>query len=762
MGIESILQMMKKVAETLLLLFLRRYPLPTRISLFSYFGQYSWLKDVIEELRPVLFPEKSEPLDVLQPVPDRSQTDPEILGILDRLEIRGSTGYYQAKTYLGARGKGHLFGAIETKSQRPVVIKAFRLPPTLFNKADAFQRQNNFRQLAGMQLADGRMQEFRVIQPLEAIADSGSHERCFLVTNDRDRSSTLRQYLQKNLAISTFQVREVLSQILQSLDFLHKQKFTLPSGVIQEGLIHGNLSLDSLLWTEIQFQGRSQVFIYLSDFWLWEQWFDTGAVLERSMQATPKNIQRDLKAVGQIGRELLQTFDPPESPLERRTLRIDSGSDSGLSSPSSPFSMGLGGSRLGSIIEALQSGKYNSAEAARRDLLQLANRSPVKLTPLDESGIQSTPPLSWFSPLLLLSLMGLFAGALVLLPRLRSNEAYKPPAVVISNCCLKEVSAIPAESYRYTSVQEGTWWNVLQQPNLVQRGQSLTAAIAIAQPKLQLQYVPATSLEQVYAAVESGEVSFAVLPVITELPATLLGQEIAYDGLATVVSFSYSQREQGLPTALQGQMSLNQVQQLYLGQVEQLQKQGNASNALPFGQRYMSKNPEAIAIFEQQVLQSHKLPNIQSLTVLPSIELLRNVIRDFEDRQIGSVGVLPLSEMWGQCSIYPLALSNIGQKAVQPMVLSNGQEIDPTTDLCTRKGAYGPDSQRFQLSQYPLSYPIMVVYPRDNRRSAIGKKFVELLRTVEGQRLLKAAGLVPLTQIRALPASTTSGAPYVK
>ena len=109
MGIESILQMMKKVAETLLLLFLRRYPLPTRISLFSYFGQYSWLKDVIEELRPVLFPEKSEPLDVLQPAPDRSQTDPEILGILDRLEIRGSTGYYQAKTYLGARGKAGLF-----------------------------------------------------------------------------------------------------------------------------------------------------------------------------------------------------------------------------------------------------------------------------------------------------------------------------------------------------------------------------------------------------------------------------------------------------------------------------------------------------------------------------------------------------------------------------------------------------------------------------------------------------------------------------
>jgi hypothetical protein len=39
----------------------------------------------------------------------------------------------------------------------------------------------------------------------------------------------------------------------------------------------------------------------------------------------------------------------------------------------------------------------------------------------------------------------------------------------------------------------------------------------------------------------------------------------------------------------------------------------------------------------------------------------------------------------------------------------------------------------------------MVIYPRDNRRSAIAKKFVEMMRTLEGQRLLQAAGLVPLT-----------------
>jgi hypothetical protein len=104
-----------------------------------------------------------------------------------------------------------------------------------------------------------------------------------------------------------------------------------------------------------------------------------------------------------------------------------------------------------------------------------------------------------------------------------------------------------------------------------------------------------------------------------------------------------------------------------------------------------------------------------------------------------------LSQMWGQCSVYPLALSQAGKAAVQPLVLSDRQEITPETDLCNRKGAYAPDPAKFQTGEYPLSYPILVVYPRDNRRSAPGKKFVELMRTLEGQRLLKTAGLVPLS-----------------
>ena len=706
---------MKNIPEILLRLFLRRYPLPTRISLFSYFGQYAWLKDVLEELRPELFP---PPRESLEPVAVESVLPPpdaKILGILERSAIQGRSGHYQAQTYWGPRGNGHLFGAIETTSKRPVVIKEYLLPATQFTKAEAFQRQSSFQRLGGMQLADGRLPEFRVMQPLEAIADTESPELFFLVTGDRDRAPTLRQHLQASGALPRLQVQEVLSQILQSLEFLHQQKFTLPSGAIQNGLIHGNLSLDSVLWDESQ----SQPFVYLCDLWLWEQWFDATEPLGRSTQVTPDNRQLDLRAVGTIGTALLQG-------LETEPVEI---------APS-----------LRPILEALRAGKYDSASTARRDLLELSARSPAAIDPFDPSAVPAPSASRLLSPLLALSLMGLVVGAFMLWPRLQATESSSAPARPVSTCCLKEVSAIPPGKYRYTAVQGGTWANVLGQGSLLKRNQGLTDALAIAQPKLQLQYVPTTSLDQVLTQVQSGEVDFAILPVVNDLPSDLLAQEIAYDGLATVVSFSYSQRRQGLPRALQGRLSLNQVQQLYQGQINQWDQIAGAAQEVKFGRRYASKNPEAIAIFEQRLLQSRQLGALPDVKVLPFIDLLHQVIRDFEESDIGSVGFLTLSEMWGQCSVYPLALQQAEKTAVQPLVLSNGQDINPETNLCNRKGAYGPESKRFQAGQYPLSYPIMVVYPRDNRRSMIAKKFIELMRTIEGQQLLRAAGLIPVSQ----------------
>jgi len=703
---------MKKIVEVLLSSFLRRYPLPTRLNLFGYLGQYAWLRDILEELRPELFPAQPEEVSVPAPASPSAPLDSRILGFIAQGEIRGRVGYYNAETYWGQRGNGNLFAAIEVTAKRPVTIKEFLLPPANFTKAEALQRQNRFKRLAGLQLADGRFQDFRVIQPIEAIADSETHERCFLITDAQDRAPTLRQYLQSHGCLPLEQVREILAQILQSLDFLHNQKFSFPSGAIQKGLIHGNLSLDSILWT-----GKPDApFVYLCDLLLWEQCFDPSQSQAQSTLATRETIQPDLQAVAEVGMTLLHGLEPSSSAAIAPQIRL--------------------------ILEALQTGKFNSAEAARQELLQLMPRSPTVLSPLGDSDTQTTPS-SRFSMLVLLSFLGILAGALVLLPRLRSTQARSSPIAQVSTCCLSEVSAIPSGDYIYTSVKEGTWWTVLQQHNLLQRGQSLTAALTAAQPKLRLTYTPATAIAQVLQQVRSGAVDFAILPAIDELPADLLSQEIAYDGLAAVVSFSYAKRQQGLPETLQGQLSLEQIQQLFSGTIDRWTTLGGPNLTV---RRYASKNPEAIALFEQRVLRSSTIQSLTTVQRLPSIDLLRQVIRDFETDTIGSIGFTPLSEMWGQCSVYPLALKQTGKEAVQAMVLTNGQAITPSTDLCDRKGAYEPDPERFQTGTYPLSYPILVIYPRDNRHSAMGKKFVELMRTIEGQRILKAAGLVPLSR----------------
>jgi hypothetical protein len=725
---------MKKIPEILLRQFLLRYPIQVRLNWVAYLGKYAWLKTILDEIRPELFPAKPEVL-AQEVVPLTPAPDPEILELLQRSEIQGKVGYYQVLSYLGPRGHGHLFKGIEVKSQRPVVIKEFLLPRSQFTKVEALQRQQSFRQLAGIQLTDGRMQEFRVMQPLEAIADSTSYERCFLVTGDRDALPTLRQRLQSGASFTPEQIRDLLSQILQSLNFLHYQKFTLPSGAIQVGLIHGNLSLDSLLWREV----NGQAFIYLCDLRLWEKWFTTSRSREllgdRPIAVKPETIQEDLKAVGQIGSVLLADANLAGANLAGANTQAS------IVRP------------MQQILADLQAAGYESADKARQELLRLATRSPAEIAgfeALSSPPVKDTAP--GLTPLLVMGGLGLLAAGIALLPRLHAAEARA--TVMISNCCVKEVSAIPAAAYRYTAVQGGTWATVLNNRNLLGRGQGLVDVLAREQPKLQLEFMPSQSLQAVYQQIEQGAMDFAVVPVVDELPPGLLGEAIAYDGLATVVSFSYSQRQKGLPAALGGQLNLRQVQALYAGDLATgggnlgqsgFLGQGQNLGELPFGQRYVTQNPEAIAIFEQKVLRNRPLSQLGLVKKLPAIDLLRRIIRDFEERQMGSIGIVTLSEAWGQCSVYPLAVAQEPHAAVQPLVLSDGQVVTPETDLCNSKGAYGPDRDKIQRRVYPLSYPIMVIYPRDNRRSAIAKKFVEMMRTLEGQRLLQAAGLVPLT-----------------
>lgn len=310
-----------------------------------------------------------------------------------------------------------------------------------------------------------------------------------------------------------------------------------------------------------------------------------------------------------------------------------------------------------------------------------------------------------------------------------------------SPCCIKEIAGIPEGKYTYTSTQDSIWKYVLQQPDSIQKGQTLEQRLQLAQPKLNLHYQTSESTEAAIAQVQSGKAAFAIVPLIQPLPEDLQAQTIAYDGLALFVAFSYSERDQGLPQHLNGELSLDQIRQIYQGEVNNWEAFG--SSRLPI-QPYQPTNREAIAVFEQRVLKQSKRQADQSVTrSLSETEMMRAVLRDFESQQIGSIGFGSISKIVGQCSIYPLALKT-DQSAVQPIVLETGQPISTTTDLCSKKGNYLPDVDALRTGRYPLSYVIAVVYPRSNDRPPVGEKFAALLLTREGQKLLAQTGLVPL------------------
>ena len=647
-----------------------------------------------------------------------------------------------------------------------MVVKEYLLPQPYFNPAASRQQKTAFKNLAGLSLADGRIQDFRLVQPLDAIADD-LQERCYLILDERAAYPTLSRYFSHG-SLTNAEVRWVLNQVLQTLEFLHDQKFRLPSGQTQTGIAHGNLSLHSLLIGSenepdvslqsanlqsdgIQNGGLSNstlssgtlsssnlssgnqasrlldaaCFIYLCDLALWERLFDPVM-----LNVPPASTAQDLVDLGYVAFYLLagRTRTATGQLLDPRNREHWQTAD--------PFLKGFILRLMGLDVP------FESAEVARRELA----RSPqVTITPLSNESAIAEPtdqpkiPL-WLIGLLSLLGIGLLAWLIwLLLPKPNRDIAVAPQ---LAN--LKDVGGIPAGKFTYTATADGIWSYVLQQPDLIQKGETLEQRLQAAQPKLQLQYQPVASPEAAIAQVQSGKAAFAVVPLIAPLPDTLKATAIAYDGLAFVVAFSYSNRNNSLPKQLQGKISIEQLQQLYSGRIANWQELG--ASVLPVS-LYKPANQEAMSVFDQRVLKplSNGSGSRQAqVKSLPDFELFRTIIRDFESRQIGGIGFSSLSKVVGQCSVYPLAVQTTGDKAVQAVVLDDNRAIAPTTDLCDKKGSYQPSVELMKSGRYPLAYPIAIVYPRRNDQPAIGEKFAEMLKTREGQTLLRQTGLVPL------------------
>ena len=754
--------------------FLRRYlrtlPHQTRLIRYGALIKVAWLKPALEDIKPEVLPAallvepeqkslaeliqspvshyhqyrclQNNPLSCQEPIAkDKIVCThcyfPAILP--EGGQLFGKQGQYQIGQSLGRRGIGRLYKGIRLSSEEPVTIQEYLLPEKYFSAEERRQYQESFTTLAGLSLADGRVQDARIVLPLEAIADS-SGERCYLVTPSVDNSPTLNRYCASHGPFDSNTVLSILNQVLQTLIFLHQQKFTLPAGQVQEGIIHGNLGLDSLLWVTNPEATETEGFVYLTDFALWERLFDPGLV-DRGQP----NYQDDLAALGHVAFFLLNGATVNS---QGQSLKPHLNSDwPDIHPPLRLFILRLMG------IDP----PFVSAEAARAALLTMPPEPTLSQWEHRETEFIPAKP-AWYKrviPILTVAAILTALGGIgwLLLKSLQSSYANTP----FSPCCFDEIDAVPMGDYSYAIPAAAYWYPLFRAaaesspetlPPLFDQLQTLHPDLAL------VPYVTG-SVESAIASIQSGQTDFAIVPLTEPLPADITSTIIAYDSLVPMVAFNYPDRTNGLPNALNGKITLSELQQLYTGEINNWQQLNTFDLEV---KRYWADDPTVQRLVSRQIFDASQesettgsssfiSSSINTPDALPTLTMLRWILQDFENTAMGSIGIAPLSQVFGQCSVYPLALTE-QRRSVAPLVFRNGAAIGPGDDLCDRKGRYHPNAPALRSGAYPLAYPLAVIYPFDNSRSPIGKKIAELLLTQESQTYLMALGMVsayPLT-----------------
>ncbi|MHC5729460.1 MAG: PstS family phosphate ABC transporter substrate-binding protein, partial [Nostoc sp.] len=224
-------------------------------------------------------------------------------------------------------------------------------------------------------------------------------------------------------------------------------------------------------------------------------------------------------------------------------------------------------------------------------------------------------------------------------------------------------------------------------------------------------------------------------------------KQVAYDGLLVFVAFS--RNGFSLHKALDGKISLEELRDIYTGRIKDWSKINNNVQSLKI-EPYVPTDLEAIQQFKKLVLKNDpddirsfediaKTRTQNTGTTQTDISKANN---NGQTTGIISFGIF--SKTWNQCSAYPLAIVNNNEK-IQPLLdPTTKRPLEPSDDLCDRPYF---DTKRFQpngTANYPLGYPLYVVYPKDNTRQSGGSTFANMLITRQGQCLLTKSGLVPL------------------
>ncbi|AVH62309.1 substrate-binding domain-containing protein [Nostoc sp. 'Peltigera membranacea cyanobiont' N6] len=644
-------------------------------------------------------------------------------------EIKGNQGTYQIASFIGVRGLGRLYSGIQLKDKQPVIIKEYLLPNRSFNESETQKRKDTFKRVGGVSLADSRIQNFRLVETKEAIADEKG-ERCYLITQGIESSQTLGKYLIEKGAMTSLDVREVLNQGLQTLQFLHTQKLRFPSNQTQLGITHGNINLDSTL---IKVENNQEFSIYFCDLAIWENLFIPPIIT----QPAPARPEQDLESLGLLAFYLWagRTINfLSNQPLDPRDNQQWPDTDSHLKQ----FIYRLMG------LET----PFENAETARQALLQLPKEDSGKSSVRSPASQVIEKPLSM--PLILLGILALLLLGGVILYWLLGKKTDNPNQYILWSRLVRnfsEVPNVPSGQFTYTGEKDSTWSFVLTQSVDNSRlGDLLTRPKPDATATFNYESVLSSNINNPIKSIEEVQTSkkdFAITSLADNITDKLTKGQVAYDGLLVFVAFN--KRDSNIANALGGQINIEQLRQIYTGKITNWQQ---ISPKLPnlTVKPFAPTEPEAISKFKEIILKN--APQDEALFTAKVTKLdttkTQNQIRSetLEGRTTGIISFGIISKTSSQCTGYPLAIADGKKSAIQPLFQRRDRRsINPSDDLCQHDDYY-VDVTTFQ--SYPLGYPIFVVYPKDSSRLPGGSTFAQMLTTRQGQCLLSKVGLVAL------------------
>lgn len=752
---------MKNITQIILRTYLRRWPIHLRKSQFNLLTRYSWLKSPLEEVRDEFFSNKDEP--VVDEKDDRLEEEPSevllsVLSSIERLQGESISGvsstYRLTDSVLKRRGNGYLLAGIDESSNQQVTIKYYPVPSVYSDRGELAVAEKNFQNIVRLSHPDNQPQEdLRVVWPSDAIADSQENNGYFLILDEQNNGQTLQQWLiDLHASLPPEQVRNIIGQVLQSLMHLHHQPVRLASHRLQPGLVHGNLSLESVLRVE----RAGEAFFYLSDLALWESSHQWGRSASSSRGliglATPEAIQQDLADLAALGWSLVQheqdsyELQSPPCCSERQDEALEK------------FLVQLGDQTFQDTVTAWQAW-------LRLEPLKIAEKG---LGPRRGNALEnvSKPKKKKRWPLLA-------GGSLLALLALTGGWWWwrsRPLDVTNLPDYIEDVQQVPAGEFSYALISSGSWDRALLDKNYFDLELSIEGAIESVHEEFSVSVVRIGCSSREYSRKDSidyaknciegenwiqeaihkvgkGDVSFAIIPMVEglNLPSELGYEVIAYDGLAAVVPFSYGHRLEGLPKAREGKISLSTLNETYSERASFSSESGKNYLA-----RYIPRSVEAIQVFSQTVLNGNYFANnfdVSSdfVSDYSTHQMLSHMLKEFEgDNNIASIGFASFSDVAKECSVYPLAISADGKEAVQPMITRSENPISPEINLCDDKTLYYPDVEAFKHNRYPLAYPIVVIFPQDNSQAIAGQKFSEMMQTKQAQQLLLEAGLVPI------------------